>query len=79
MTTNIILIGVLFIVNSALTVFLSLKCIQLGLRWQVEVRQERPPTMEIKNPIEAIQQVKQEKSEKEAENTFSEWLFGAKE
>ena len=35
--------------------FVAYKGVQLGLRWQIEAKQEQPPTMETpKNPIAPI-------------------------
>lgn len=59
--------------------FLVLKAVQLGLRWQVEVKQEQPPSMhvpEISNPIAPVFEAKQER---EAQNIVSEWLNGPDE
>lgn len=62
--------------------FLTLKAVQLGLRWQIETKQEQPPTMEV-NPIAPIIEAKQEKEfikqEKESSSIFNEWLNGADE
>ncbi|WP_026676768.1 hypothetical protein [Fictibacillus gelatini] len=57
--------------------FFAYKGVQLGLRWQIEVRNEKPPTMDMpKNPIEPIIQSKQEK---EQVNILAEWLNGPTE
>jgi hypothetical protein len=58
--------------------FLTLKSVQLGLRWQIETKQEQQPTMEapIQNPIAPIMEAKQEK---ETESIFNEWVHGAEE
>jgi hypothetical protein len=54
--------------------FLVLKSVQLGLRWQMEIKQEKAPTLEApKNPIAPIMEAKQEK---ETNNILSEWLNG---
>lgn len=61
----------------AITGFISVKSVQLGLRWQVEVKQEQPPTMKpIPNPIANVLDAKQEK---EVESIVDEWFNGAKE
>ncbi len=54
--------------------FLVLKAVQLGLRWQVEVKNEQAPSMKsIPNPIAPIVEARQEK---EVENMLSEWMNG---
>ena len=53
--------------------FFVLKAVQLGLRWQIETKNEQKPTMELKNPIEPIIQSKQEK---EQINLLHEWING---
>jgi hypothetical protein len=58
------------------TGFLTFKSVQLGLRWQIEVRQEKPPTLEVKNPIAPVFEAKQEK---EVESIIGEWLNGTEE
>lgn len=60
------------------TGFFVLKAVQLGLRWQFEIKHEQKPTMEVKipNPIEPIIQSKQEK---ETSNLLNEWLNGPPE
>lgn len=57
----------------AIVGFLVLKSVQLGLRWQVEVRQERTPTLDKVNPLEPFQQAKEEK---EAKSLLNEWVHG---
>lgn len=64
-------------VTALVTGFLVFKSIQLGLRWQMEVKQEKAPTLETpKNPIQPILD---KKAEKEQENLLNEWLHGATE
>jgi hypothetical protein len=58
------------------TGFLTFKSVQLGLRWQIEVRQEKPPTLEVNNPIQPVMEAKQEK---EVSNILEEWFNGAEE
>jgi hypothetical protein len=59
--------------------FLVLKSVQLGLKWQMETKQEQLPTMEV-NPIAPIIEAKQEKEamkqEKETNSILHEWLNG---
>lgn len=63
----------------ALTAYIVLKCIQLGLRWQMETKQDMKPTMP--NPItEHItnknEQQEVTKQQQEALSIFSEYLNG---
>jgi hypothetical protein len=71
MTTTLllILIPLAFVAGG----FVAYKGVQLGLRWQIEVRQEKPPTLEVPNPITPIIEHKQEK---ETANIFNEWVHG---
>jgi hypothetical protein len=71
MTTTLllILIPLAFVAGG----FVAYKGVQLGLRWQIEVRQEKPPTLEVPNPVQPIIEHKQEK---EQANIFNEWLNG---
>ncbi|WP_416731364.1 hypothetical protein [Fictibacillus sp. JL2B1089] len=66
--------------------FVAYKGVQLGLRWQSEVKQERVPTMKtisIPNPIAQIKEAKQErelaKQMEETKSIFNEWVNGAEE
>lgn len=63
-------------VTSLVTGFFVLKAVQLGLRWQIQTKQEQQPTMEIKNPITPVLHQRQEK---EQTNILAEWLNGAPE
>ena len=64
----------------ALTGFIVLKSVQLGLRWQIQAIQKQEPTMELKNPIQPIVEQKQtEKQEQYVNQVIDEWLNGSKE
>ena len=57
-----------------------LKSVQLGLRWQMQMKHEEKPTMEIQNPInEVVNTVKEKQAEKEQANILNEWLNGPPE
>lgn len=58
--------------------FVAYKGVQLGLRWQMEIKEDKQPTLEtpIKNPIQPIIE---SKAEKEQINIFSEWINGEPE
>jgi hypothetical protein len=61
--------------------FLVLKSVQLGLRWQMETKQEQQPTLKtpIHPIIEKVEQKQAEKQEKEVNSIFNEWVNGAEE
>ena len=82
MVTTIIL-SACIPVTAAATGFFVLKAVQLGLRWQVETKQEKIPTMEapkLPNPIapmmEARAQAKEARQEQETATIFNEWVNG---
>ena len=66
-------------VTAIVTGFLTFKALQLGLRWNIEVKKEQAPTLEV-NPIKPIIEAKQEKEaikqEKETNSILHEWLNG---
>jgi hypothetical protein len=66
-------------VTAIVTGFLTFKAVQLGLRWQIETKQQQEPTMTV-NPIAPIIEAKQEKEmiqqEKETTSILQEWLNG---
>lgn len=69
-----IILAIILPISIAITGFLVWKSVQLGLRWQVEVRHEKPPTMEKpQNPLEPLQQAKQIKQQ---ESILDEWVNG---
>jgi hypothetical protein len=75
-----ILILLLIPVIIAVTGFLVLKSVQLGLKWQIQTTKQEQPTLEIKNPIQPIVEAKQEKEQsREQENILNEWLNGPQE
>jgi Mg2+/Co2+ transporter CorB len=61
--------------------FLILKAVQLGLKWNVQMKQDKEP--ELRTVVDDIKDHAQEKkAEKQAEITqsiFDEWTNGAKE
>ena len=61
-----------------LTGIITIKSVQLGLRWQLQVTEKQEP--ELKSPIspiiEAVQQKKDEKSRDEAKTFIEEVLYG---
>jgi hypothetical protein len=63
--------------------FLVLKSVQLGLKWQIQTTQHKPPELHIPNPIQPIIEAKQEKEAaqqgKELQNILDEWVNGAEE
>lgn len=66
-------------VSIALTGFIVLKSVQLGLRWQMQTIQKQEPSMQT-NPIQPIIETKQtEKQEQYVNQVLDEWLNGSKE
>jgi hypothetical protein len=61
--------------------FIAFKGVQLGLRWQMETKQEQQPTLNtpIQPIIEKVEQKQAEKQEKEVNSIFNEWVNGAEE
>lgn len=61
--------------------FLVLKSVQLGLRWQIETKQEQQPTLKtpIQPIIEKVEQKQAEKQEKEVSSIYNEWVNGVEE
>jgi hypothetical protein len=63
--------------------FLTLKSVQLGLRWQIQTTQNKPPELNIPNPIQPMIEAKQEKvtaqQGKQLQNILDEWVNGAEE
>jgi hypothetical protein len=76
------IILVLCIPITALVVgFLVLKSVQLGLRWQLQTKQEQPPTLDspIQPIIDKMEQKQQVKQAEASESVFNEWMNGAEE
>lgn len=70
-----ILLALIIPVSIAITGFLVLKSVQLGLRWQIEAKEKKPPTMN--DPVKQfVEQKKEDKQAEETENIMSEWLNG---
>lgn len=62
-------------VVTLITGFLVFKSVQLGLRWQIETKQEAKPT--LNNPVkEHIQEKKIEKEQQEIKNNINAWIYG---
>jgi hypothetical protein len=60
--------------------FLVLKSVQLGLRWQIQTTQQKPPELNLPNPIQPIVEAKQaEQQGKEMQNILDEWVNGVEE
>lgn len=66
-------------VTAIVTGFLTFKALQLGLRWNIELKKEQTPTLEV-NPIKPIIEAKKEKEvfeqEKQTNSILHEWLNG---
>ena len=75
----VIILALCIPVTAIVTGFLTFKAVQLGLRWQIETKQEQMPTMEtpkIPNPIAPIMEARQEAKQSEASIIYSEWMNG---
>lgn len=61
--------------------FLVLKGVQLGLRWQIQAKQEQPPTFDspIQPILDKVEQKQQAKQEDEVKSVFNEWVNGVEE
>lgn len=60
--------------------FFTLYGVYLGLKWQVEVKQEQTPTQPFSNPIQPIlEQKREEKAEETLNEVLDEYLNGPKE
>lgn len=61
-------------------VFCSLKSVQLGLKWRMQGREGKSPTLEIPNPIKERREAKLSVvAQQQTNDIVSEWLNGAKE
>lgn len=61
--------------------FVAYKGVQLGLRWQLETKQEQQPTLHspIQPIIEKVEQKQAEKQVEEQASIFNEWVNGPQE
>ncbi|WP_335693297.1 hypothetical protein [Neobacillus drentensis] len=62
---------------------LTLKAVQLGLKWQMQTNKNEQPSLEINNPVAPIIKAKQEKQsiqrDNEVQSLLDEWINGAEE
>lgn len=65
----------LSLVTIALTAYIVLKSVQLGLQWQIEAKKEHLPTMP-KIVTEKLEERKQVKQTEEQMNILNEWFNG---
>lgn len=81
MVTTILIISIP--ITALVVGFLVLKSVHMGLRWQYELKQEKPPTFDVPNPIapivEVVQEKQQVKHQEEVKSVFNEWVNGAEE
>jgi hypothetical protein len=58
--------------------FVAYKGVQLGLRWQTEIKKEKEPTLTnpLKPLVDPIIMAKNKKAESEQTNIINEWLNG---
>lgn len=71
----------MILLGFALGSFITIKSIQIGLRWQIQAKQEQKPT--VSNPItdikQAVENKKVVKDIIEQQNVVKEWLYGEQE
>jgi hypothetical protein len=60
--------------------FIAFKGVQLGLLWQIQTTQHKPPELTLPNPIQPLVDAKKEKDVaqqvKEAQSLLDEWVNG---
>jgi hypothetical protein len=76
----VILLALCIPLTAVVVGFLTLKSVQLGLRWQIQTTQHKPPELKIPNPIAPIIEAKQTKEvqqqEKDMQTLMDEWMNG---
>lgn len=78
--TMVIALIIALPVSIALTGFLVLQSVRLGLKWQIQTGDKQEPTLTIPNPIkEHVQAKKVDSAVKFTNDVLDEWLNGAKE
>lgn len=77
MTITLILIPVII----AVTGFLVLKSVHIGLKWQYQTIQKQPPTLDnpIQPIIDKVEHKQQAKQAEEVKSVFNEWVNGVEE
>lgn len=77
MTITLILIPVII----AVTGFLVLKSVHIGLKWQFQTIQKQAPTLEspLQPIIDKVEHKQQAKQAEEVKSVFNEWVNGAEE
>lgn len=71
----VVLFSFLSFVTIALTAFIVLKSVQLGLQWQIEAKKEHLPTMP-NIVVEKLEERTQVKQAEEQMNILNEWFNG---
>lgn len=81
MVVSLIILAICIPLTGVITGYFTLKAVQMGLRWQVEIKKEQKPTMEKQdiNPFERQAPAPQQSNEIDANNILYEWINGAKE
>ncbi|MNP67140.1 hypothetical protein D3C76_1629310 [compost metagenome] len=77
MVVTIIILALCIPITSLVVCYFTLKAVQLGLRWQIETKQEQLPTMDRPaiNPFES----KPKEPVTLDETVLHEWLNGPKQ
>lgn len=72
---TVVLFSFLSLVTIALTAYIVLKSVQLGLQWQLEAKRDNLPTMP-NVVVEKLEERKQVKQTEEQMNILNEWFNG---
>ena len=77
MVATIIILALCIPLTALVTGYFTLKSVQLGLRWQMETKQQQLPTMDtpVVNPFES----KPKEQVVINDNVLHEWLNGPKQ
>lgn len=75
---SMVILAICIPLTAFVTGYFTLKAVQMGLRWQIEVKQEQKPTMEpmVANPFEAKPQAPEHPL---SNQILDEWMNGPKE
>lgn len=76
MVAILIILCILVPVTSVATGFFVLKAVQLGLRWQTQIKNEQVPTMDAKEILPVVP-VPKARDQPDLQTVIDEWLNGA--
>ena len=70
------MVAIVCIASFVIGIVSALICVRMGLRWQIETKQGKAPTMEL-NPIKPIIQAhKADNARQEGKEILQEWMHG---